>query len=270
MLSSRPRRRSLPAASLALLALLPFAPAWSETFRQEVLEPDPTLLQGARPTVFVESEEDLWCSGVAVSPRVILTAAHCLKGDEITVKAPGRVKGDCWTPLETWGTAGAEPGSPPALVPDLAVCYLKKDLPKPPETLSTDVNLLRKGAEVVLAGFGCTEWTECKGPKWPSRAQTGKARLLDAVSPQDLYFLTIGDPAQGESALCPGDSGGPVFVLDEDGERRLIGIGQGGCVDCNVQKSAVTSLAAKATVDWLCRWVKEKPKKRAIQGLSCP
>lgn len=263
-------RRLLPGALSWAVVLVATAPAASETFRQEVINPDPSVSLHAEATLYVRlPQSGRPCSAVAVGPHVLITAAHCVENGEATILTPAKKTGDCWTPCSPSAKPSSCSDPPPSAVADIAACFFDEAFEKGIETVSTDVSWLTKGTEVLLTGFGCVGVTKCEPTTWETPAQAGPAEILDDASIQDLFFLTLGDLAKGGSALCFGDSGGPVYRVTQGG-RRVVGIAQGGCVDGKPEKSAITSLAAEATVEWLCKWVKKEPKKRAIQGLSCP
>ncbi len=155
------------------------------------------------------------CSGVALGPRLVLTAAHCLadarnmlvvvraggKPAPVAVAATARHPGydadatrlrrvsvdlglvETATPLD--GLRFSELGEPPAL-----------------------------GASVTLAGFGITREG---GPPSDGRLRTA---TLGVVAPVSKVTLWTSDPAGGELGACHGDSGGPLF----DGEGRVVAV----------------------------------------------
>lgn len=241
-------------------------------FRLQVIHPQPSYGRFADAVVGVNQGPGTWCSAVAVGDRVLLTAAHCVPWNTVTVQAVG--SGECTCHSEKAGGCEAfalEGAVPPGV--DLAVCELDDSFRfrRGVETLSTDVSLLQPNAEVVLAGFGCEKWTGCPSndQSYGDDATAGPARILGTPSSAHEYFYTVADFSKKESALCSGDSGGPVFRETTAG-RRVVGIGHTGCVDDDPGRSAVVNLAAASTQKWLCDWASRSPARREIQGLTCP
>jgi hypothetical protein len=173
----------------------------------------------------------VFCSGVAVGPRLVLTAAHCALGRPSAVRfsADGRedieiaVADAVVHPEYARGT----------LANDLAVLILEGAAPdlEPLPAFAFDPTWV--GARVRLAGFGVT--APGAGDGGEKRQGTSSITSFDATT-----FRVAATPA----ATCGGDSGGPVFLSAEAGER-WIGITSSGDVDC-AQFSRVMRLDAYA------------------------
>jgi hypothetical protein len=172
-----------------------------------------------------------FCSGVAVSPRLVLTAAHCALGQPSAV----RFSADGGEDIEiAVADAVAHPEyARGTLANDLAVLILEGAAPdlEPLPVFTFDPTWV--GARVRLAGFGVTS---------PGAGDGGEKR--EGMSSITSYDTTTFHVAASPAATCGGDSGGPVFLSAEAGER-WIGITSSGDVDC-AQFSRVMRLDAYA------------------------
>lgn len=146
------------------------------------------------------------CSGVAVAPRVVVTAAHCAQ------PGPGGTAGGA-TIVETWIDRYAD-GS---VGHDLAAVRLDRDLPSY-VSISDPV----AGAHVRLVGFGADEV-----------GMRGVKRTVDAV----IGAVTTRTMLAGMSGAttCTGDSGGAA--LDDDGS--LVGVVSAGDDACDATAQLV-------------------------------
>jgi hypothetical protein len=156
---------------------------------------DPTCMPAPRALI---------CSGTAIAPRLVLTAAHCLESappnalDVLVEKRSVRVLG-----------GRAHPAfNPETHAHDLAVLFLA-------EPLATTMTFRRPavealGATLEIAGYGNVDL----------RQQVGTVSL-SAIEPLQLKVLP------SPSMTCRGDSGGPLF---EKGE--LVGVTTHGDPAC--------------------------------------
>jgi hypothetical protein len=151
------------------------------------------------------------CTGVAIAPRVVLTAAHCLRGASDTLVAV-RVHGKT-EPVRITAVAqhpGYDPEAPRKRRISIDVGLVETAEPLPEgfriSELSDESPAL--GKPVTVVGFGLRSE---QGP--PS---DGHARAADLVvgEPVSKVVLWARDPAHSGLGGCHGDSGGPMFAED--------------------------------------------------------
>lgn len=171
----------------------------------------------------------LLCSGVVISPRIVVTAAHCLNdlGTNNLERSPLRiVLGSDVTRPRTSLRAIAANVHPdyyhtPLAPHDLATLVLERSVPVPPITLATqELETPDIGAPVRLVGFGGTDPADPGG-----RKRFGTA-VLDEID--DTRFLV----RPGPSLTCSHDSGAPALLTRADVEE-LVGVTVSGFSDCS-------------------------------------
>ena len=172
----------------------------------------------ARHVVLIVGGHSL-CTGVAIAPDLVLTAAHCVlengkyrllafEGRRAAVKDVARV-----APHPQYSLTADSPdlalvklaaSPPPGLIPALF-----SDRRAPPTV----------GERFVVAGFGVAAQGERR------TAGTLRAATLVVTDRPNSQLLSLVDPRKlGERAglgVCNGDSGGPVF---DERDRSLFGI----------------------------------------------
>jgi hypothetical protein len=204
------------------------------------------------------------CTSTVVGERVLLTAAHCVahgaKGGakfnaawtEITCFHHPDYKGpSCLTATTSEEIAGC--------TADVALCRAET-----PFSLTTDSgdNLrlefinrdpanVKLSANVTLLGYGCLK----SGGPISEILHVGKATIKSLPLPRassslknalQEYLL-----AEGQHAICQGDSGGAAFDRDVRGLRKIIGINSRGNI---FNLSYLTSTSDKHIVSFLESW----------------
>ena len=170
----------------------------------------------------------LLCSAAAISPRVLVTAAHCFQ----TPGQPVLITFDPEGPLDPSSEIlvghwfphpdfclGCGPGLPGFDTNDVAVVMLNDpvDLPEYAE-LPTEglVDTLPMGTEVTVVGYGVQEFSRGGGP--PQRLFSitryfAPSKLIASKHKHsDEYIKLTANPAQGKGGVCFGDSGGPNLL----------------------------------------------------------
>ncbi|MSP24649.1 MAG: trypsin-like serine protease [Myxococcales bacterium] len=141
------------------------------------------------------------CSGTLVSPRVVMTACHCMEGvyGNVSVFFGSNASG-----AGTWVDAVHQevlPNSQCVGDGDLAMITLAEPGPTAPIPMNPHDLASHIGETVRIVGFGVTgEYESDSGTK------RGGATVLDSVEHGLMYSGGVG------SSTCYGDSGGPNFM----------------------------------------------------------
>ncbi|MCC5977078.1 MAG: trypsin-like serine protease [Salinarimonas sp.] len=217
-------KRLIPALILFGLAVAATAPAQAIVRGVEATNRD-----GLRSFVVrIESDQGEMCTGVLVSPDLVVTAAHCLLADtDYDVYALDRrfrstTRGVLAKALHPSFDGSAPPRSQPGI--DLAVIRLDAPLgddfaPLPLRAVSTPA----VGEDVTLAGFGTTAFGRRETARKlrftylriRGEMQIGNTMLMASDSERESQRTGAG--------ACQGDSGGPILRGDP-GSFILLGL----------------------------------------------
>lgn len=168
------------------------------------------------------------CTAALIGPSTMLIAAHCVSSSPRIRLSAGvvSVEGICQT-APSWAS-NSDTGA------DVALCLLRH-----PVTgivyERVSFTLPTSGQKVTVSGFGCTE----KGGQRDGKLRLGTAPIKPQPagfrdSPGTLY--TVGSIAGDDAVLCPGDSGGPLFLMGTttEGPREVIGVNSATTFDRGV------------------------------------
>lgn len=190
---------------------------------------------------------DASCTGVAVSRSWVLSAAHCARIPELSVRLQGEE-----TPEELVSVARVE-GSSAGDLALLELDFSQGDLLDRGVTpaLTAPASLeLRVGDAVELAGFGRSE----------SGVGSGLRFLVETVVAVDRTSVIV--DGFGVTGACDGDSGGPLLTRAGDGSLFVAGILSAGDPSCRGRDRYLR-------LDVVSDWVEATAGSQRASGLEC-
>ena len=200
------------------------------------------------------------CTGVVITDRLILTAAHCAVDlpPEIALEVGSAFFGPTPQESQPIGLVNmwlhpdyvrlTTDGSGPYTLgeADVALIELAEDAPAAPvwfRTLPFDDDVL--GEEVTSVGFGLAE---------DGSAHTKRHAVLTLDELSDWHLVSKASTNDERASVCNGDSGGPKYGRNLDGELEVWGVHSWVSTNC---KGESGSTRTDKVADWLLGLVHE-------------
>ena len=256
---SKSQQSQLNKSSQTRIAIIGGSPVASGAY------PYAVRLESLYPNQQGELEQSAFCSGSIIAPQHVLTAAHCVSGDQLDQRIEE---------LKPQVRLANLPGSPVIAVTraafwrdydlkapskDLAVLELAQPAPVSPVSLAA---IPPSGSPVKELGYGPTKKDLKDGMR--SNLYQGDMRVAEdqqacyeLLGEEGVYTQTeicaVTSPEAGLNAgACPGDSGGPL--LNQQGAQ--VGVTSWGQLEnCNVNAELRSTVFARADAgqEWLRR-----------------
>lgn len=177
------------------------------------------------------------CTGTLIGERTMLIAAHCAANNSTATFSvgPNRFTSKCLQ------NAGFRNGDETA---DWSLCLVDRIVTGVAfEKVAVNANVCAANRKLLLTGFGCINSNNGNG----SGGNDGIYRVGESTI-QSCPSNTNDITTKNGAALCFGDSGGPAFLVAQDGSRQVVSVNSRGNIKDTSFLSALFTNAAKTFI----------------------
>jgi hypothetical protein len=206
------------------------------------------------------------CSAVVWKPRVLLTAGHCVTMEGSAARVPRLAifpPGAAAVQYSNTGPQGASPANvigiwtPNAYVNastrvepnDFAVLLLDRDLgPSMYSRLATSAEMTRWASKLypaTIMGYGL------KSPAERDVLPIQASVPIDTYDPKAAFGPLFSVGQNATVGVCSGDSGGPTFAVNANGENLVLGVNSGSAGGCVAGFSGSYLMVGFSAIDYL-------------------
>jgi hypothetical protein len=224
-----------------------------------VVNGDPTGYTQWRGVLAFRSDAGL-CTSVAISPSVLLSAAHCCREAPSAYTILGGADINAKSSTVEFATSVEKL----AIAPFGDLCMVKLSAPLPEYVPFYDIEAsgrIVRDESTTIVGYGFNTQGFPQGG-------LGIARMGDAKV--ELAYLDYIDIGLTNQASCNGDSGGPMFVM-RDNKMVIAGVTSAGVPGCLANGPAIYSSVSHSTGrSWVVSmYAQLDPNKAALTPGSC-
>ncbi len=217
----------------------------------------PDSIVGGLPTMdfpdccAIGDDSEYYCTGTLIAPNLVVSAEHCGTCTRVFLKGHDIDQPDTGETIEVKKQFVHD-------TMDLRVLVLEEDSTVTPRHVAQEHEVA--GTTCTLVGFGTIDLNGTKGYGLKRMVEVPIISLnCDSADDQQQHRCVPGEVVAGHRGLlrdsCKGDSGGPLYIQDDQGNFHLLAATSRGSAD---SAHMCGDGGVYVRVDLLLDWIKEK------------